>query len=268
MATLLQIVTACCLVLHASGQNLVVNGNAEQIPFADYGWTHDSAGSSEANTPGASSYTPPAAYSRNLVVNGDAEKIPLNEFGWTHDSAGSSWLIWTTCTIQGGRSFAAGSQPGEAPAEMYQDVDVSSYASEIAQLRQQFSFSVAVRRHDNRPWGRLIVEYRSEGETVLEQYDTGFLNLIPYDCGSSTTISDTRFAPNGTSVIRIRLLVQLNGDTSGEFKFDNVRLEANTPGASSYTPPAAYSRNLVVNGDAEKIPLNEFGWTHDSAGSS
>ena len=103
--------------------------------------------------------------------------------------------------MEGEASFSAGLNEH---SELYQDVDVRAFESQIA-VGQDFGFAGYVRTYDETPSDtvRVRVEYRDTSNTVI---------LDAFDSGEITSpdewlrIEDVRTAPASTGWIRVRLL--------------------------------------------------------------
>ncbi len=185
-------------------------------------------------------------YSQNLIVNGDASSNP--SVGWTIVNGG--WVKWNQNTggikdhTNGttGEHFAisAGCPSGSASAnsEMYQDVDVNTFASQIDAGTAQFTFTGWYATYNAQDYSSVIVEYRNASSSVLSTYSTGFLrknfplctgSSVPANCWTAFT-PDTRIAPIGTQTIRIRLISKCgssSGDNDGYY--DDLSLVYVTP---------------------------------------
>ncbi|WP_397444971.1 leucine-rich repeat protein [Polaribacter sp. R77954] len=151
----------------------------------------------------------------NLVVNGSAEITPILENGWTQVSG--NWTGLTATSAQDGNNiFFAGAN---SSAELYQDIDVSSFTGDIDAGIQKFYFSVHLKSFNSFPFDKsqVILEYRDSQENILETYDTELsenVNWFQYQ--------DTRIAPVGTKTIRIKLFsYRVNGSNNDGY-IDNV----------------------------------------------
>jgi len=155
------------------------------------------------------------AIGQNLITNPGAELDPTSN-GWTQVSG--NWVSGSEVTAHGGSyHFFAGAASGTV--ELYQDIDVSSYATYIDVSYQQFSFSAWIRDWNNDDKARIIVEYRDASGTALESYDTGEQGTTTW-----TQYSDTRTAPVGTRSIRVRLLSRRYNGTDNDGYSDDLSL--------------------------------------------
>jgi hypothetical protein len=161
------------------------------------------------------------APAQNLIVNPGAELPPVGN-GWTQVSG-----FWTNGTEVGARSglfhFYAGDN-SLGGSELYQDINVSSFATSIDMGLSTFTFNTYMRVYNfsGGIWndrGRAIVEYRNGFGTVLNSYDTGLQNSLVW-----TLYNDTRTAPVGTRTIRIRLIASRNTGTAADGYFDDLSL--------------------------------------------
>ena len=186
-------ILCCSLMLFTAdiiGQNLISNPGAESDPTSS-GWTIVSEGTN-------------CFGSDNWRIIGNQNGFPVAQSG--------NYLFFPGC---GG--IGAGQ-----PYEIYQDVDVSSFAATIEAGTQTFSFSgyTQVFEQETNDGARIIVEYRNLGGTVLDAYDTGENNL-----GNVWTYyADSKLAPAGTRTVRIRLIAYSRAGTSIDGYFDNLSL--------------------------------------------
>lgn len=160
---------------------------------------------------------PLLSYGQNLIVNGDAEN---GSAGWTIVSG--QWGLGTEVTAKSGSyHFFAGTS---SPAELYQDIDVSSYATSIDAGIQQFNFTGYVQNWKGLDASRIIIQYRDGGGTILDTYDSGNL----YSDNLWLPESDSRFAPANTRTIRIRLLSTKNDGADNDGYYDDLSLTTET----------------------------------------
>ncbi len=175
---------------------------------------------------------------QNLITNPSAESDPSSN-GWTE--ASGSWSSGSEVAAHDGSyHFYAGSSI--STAELYQDVDVSSFATSIDNGTQDFYFQGYMRDYNGTDEAEMIVEYRDASSNVLDTYDTGL-----HADADWTKYSDTRTAPVGTRIIRIRLLSKNNsfmslGDSDGYT--DDLLLNA----GSTPLPIELISFNFSVEG--------------------
>lgn len=161
----------------------------------------------------------PVATAQNLLVNGGAEdalvggEIP----GWT-EVEGATWTRRTTSPREGTACFYAGSVP---LGELAQTVDVSALQASIDAGAQSFRFDGWISSYNQTPTdtARIVVEYRSDTD-VLDAWDTGETAYTT----SWVAVSDTRVAPQGTRLIRVRLITTRFNGGGNDGYFDGLRL--------------------------------------------
>ena len=184
------------------------------------------------------------ALGQNLITNPSAELDPTSN-GWTQVSG--SWVSKApgVTTLDGGNYFFPGSN---ASAELYQDIDVSSYATEIDAGTQYFSFSGAIRSY-GADQSQIKVEYRDASSPVLYTFDTGFQSYSTW-----ITFCEEKLALTGTRTIRIRLLAVRNAGSDNDGYIDNLELISGVHDNGD---------NLIINGSCECEPTAK-GWTQAS----
>lgn len=164
-----------------------------------------------------------AGITGNLMVNPDAETGTTS--GWVDALAhgfGVSPGAFAFPVQSGAHSFWAGvSGPasGAWTNEIRQDVDVSPYALSIDAGSAIVFFSGYGRTNSasgSTDPGRMIVEYRSSGGSVLQSFDTGTVTPV----NTWVLEQDARTAPVGTRTIRVRLLGSRAGGSSTDCGFD------------------------------------------------
>lgn len=177
-----------------------------------------------------------------LLVNGSGEDDPVGGEipGWT-EVEGDEWArLVTSATPYDGAYFIF---PGMvASAELRQDVDLSTYSSEIAQGRLQTSFEGWVRGGNESPpdQPRIIVEYRSSDGSVLAAYDSGFVDTPNVWLG----LGEARAVPVGTVAVRVRLLANRRTSSSNNAYFDAMSLKP------VLLPEISVGAASVVEGDS------------------
>lgn len=180
------------------------------------------------------------SFGQNLITNPSAELDPTTN-GWTQVSG--AWGSGSEVTAQDGAShFFAG--VGAGTVELYQDVDVSPYATDIDAGTKTFTFDGYINTFGDSDQGQIIVEYRSAASVVLATYNTGLQAITIW-----TNFSDARIAPATTRTIRIRLLSTRNSGADSDGYMDNLRLL-----------PSAESASLILNPSAELDPTTNS-WT-------
>lgn len=165
-------------------------------------------------------------WSQNLISDPGAEVWPTGA-GWVQVSG--NWQNGAPVTPHGGsfHFYASGSTVGSS-SELYQDINVSAYASSIDAGTTSFTFSTWMRSYNKvfgvwNDLGNTIVEYRDASSTVLSTYSTGNQASLTW-----IQFSDTRLAPVGTRTIRIRLISYDNVGTDSDGYFDDLVLTKTT----------------------------------------
>ncbi|MDH4472876.1 MAG: T9SS type A sorting domain-containing protein [Fluviicola sp.] len=110
----------------------------------------------------------------------------------------------------------------DASSDSYQDVDVSAYAAEIDAGTASFTFSGKIQTYLQSPQdqGRIVVEYRNAGGTVLSSYNTANQSTSSV----WANFSNTQTAPALTRTVRIRMLHTRNNGTSNDAYYDDFSL--------------------------------------------
>ncbi len=162
---------------------------------------------------------------QNLIVNPGAELDPATN-GWTValGPVVNPWRQGTEVIPHGGTyHFYAGDDSPDG-SELYQDIDVSSYAASIDAGSSTFNFTAWMRVYNftSGSWNdqaRAYVEYRDASSTVLSTYDTGLRSTTAW-----IAYSDSRVAPVGTRTIRIRLTATKLRGSEADGYFDDLVL--------------------------------------------
>jgi len=163
-------------------------------------------------------------FGQNLITNPSCELDPTSN-GWTQVSG--NWVRGQESVKSGATNPQAASDgsyhffAGAATntVELYQDVDVSSNATDIDAGVYKFTFSSWMRDWSGNDEAQVIVEYRNASSTVLATYSTGFCSETSW-----TQFTDIRTAPTNTRTIRIRLQSKLNSGTDNDGYIDNLSL--------------------------------------------
>lgn len=175
-------------ILTINGQNLIVNPGAELDPLTN-GW------------------------SEGVVA------LPTNAFHWTR----SNNLFGEVVPRSGSYHFYANDN-SNGNYYLYQDVDVSAYATQIDAGTCPFTFSFWTRMYNYNGGipndaARAYVEYRDALGNVLSLYDSGWRTHLVW-----TQVTDTRTAPAGTRTIRIRLQSGFTSGSGADGYFDDLSL--------------------------------------------
>ncbi len=182
----------------------------------------------------------------NLLINpgNDLALVGGNIPGWT-EVVGANWTQRSGAPVphSGNYYFFAGVATS---AELRQDVDVSSYATDIDAGLVTFDFSGYVRSYGDGDRSRIVVEYRDAANTaVLGHYDSG-------DYSQSATwlqLTDSRAAPVGTRYVRVRLIATRAAGSNCDGYFDTLSLTARLAQPSStfrYTGPFTLTNTTTV----------------------
>jgi hypothetical protein len=129
----------------ASGQNLIVNPSAEQVPTSN-GWT-------AAQTAGTNCFT------------GSGWRITGNQNGFPAAQQGT-YLFFPGC---------GGGNNSNRKYELYQNINVSSNATAIDDGRYVVTFSGYTRSYAQTPADitEIIIEFRNASNSVISSYTTG-----------------------------------------------------------------------------------------------
>ncbi len=164
--------------------------------------------------------------SQNLIANPGAELDPVTN-GWTQIGglwSGSNASLGESIPHSGVYHFYSGDGQNSAPGvylELYQDVNVSAYSTQIDASTASFTFSFWERNFGfNNDDARVYLEYRNAVGTVLSTYDSGIkTNYLFWQ-----QFSDIRTAPVGTRTIRVRMLTSRISGTGADGYFDDFSL--------------------------------------------
>ncbi len=188
----------------------------------------------------------------NLILNPGCELCSNPTCG----GSSSSELYWQgdldawTCyaeddggAYEGHHYFDDHCRPGGR--EIYQDIDVSSYTSTIAQGTQQFAFGAAARGYGGPfPSVQFILEYRDvTNKNVLATF-----NSSTHPTTDWGWYSDTHVAPAGTGWVRIRVVTVGTETCSGGVYVDDLSLRALGPDGQGDNP-LKNPRGLAVGPD-------------------
>jgi hypothetical protein len=196
---------------------------------------------------------------QNLIVNPGAELPPVGN-GWTQVSG--FWTRATERTPHGGSYHFYAGDNSLGGSELYQDVNVSAWATSIDLGLSTFSFTVWMTVYDYKfspgVWNdqaSAVVEYRNSVGTVLSTYNTGFQSTTTW-----VLYSDTRTAPIGTRTIRIRLIAARNYGTAADGYFDDLSLTHSTtlPVSLLSFQGHALDKNIVLSWQTSEEKSNDF----------
>ena len=153
----------------------------------------------------------------NLLVNGSTELDPTTN-GWTQVSG-----LWRRAqrrgALDGDWYFWSGF---EAAGELFQEVDISSFAPRVDLGLQRFMFEGFTRTDQESVTdpGRIVVEYRDANGQVLEAYDSGLI----LSTDTWHRLADLRLAPPGSRTIRVSLFTLRYTGTNNDASFDALSL--------------------------------------------
>jgi hypothetical protein len=159
--------------------------------------------------------------SANLILNpGNDEPLVGGEIPHWEEIVGTGWTQGLDSPQAGIAKFKAGNAD---LVELHQEVDVSAWAPLIDAGLQVFAFSGYVMSFAQTPTDttRIRVEYRPYAGAPLATFDTGQVAYTEWQ-----EFADTRTAPAGTRIIRIRLTAQKNNGTVNDGYFDSFSLIA------------------------------------------
>jgi len=190
MTKSLLIIFAVLFVLRLPAQNLLTNPDAESIPRGT-GWTIISQGALTC-----------LSNPTDNIVN------------WTMKPDGSANYPYdhTTGAIGGTVFFSGCSSFFGGPFELQQSIDVSADAVTIDLGSQLYTFSGYMQTpvSNQTDQGRFIVDYLNGSNTVLgTSYASNWQSFSGGSGTAWTNYSNTRVAPAGTRMIRVRMLTQI-----------------------------------------------------------
>ncbi len=158
---------------------------------------------------------------QNLITNPGFENTLAGTWnivsgGWNQFNNGYGYGEPNSGTYYAAQGFSA------PPAEMYQDINVSAFATEIDNGTKSFTSSGYLQVGSNGTEARITVEFRNTGGTVLQTVNM-MENVSNFGVWNFKT--NTQTAPSGTRSIRFRLLFVSGFDL---VMFDDVSLTAST----------------------------------------
>jgi hypothetical protein len=188
---------------------------------------------------------------RNLLLNPGAEVAPQTDNplpGWT--IAAGPWRQAAIVPdgvappLEGTTYFWPTQTTG---GEIYQDVDVSDFASSIAASNQLFAFTGWELNYRQPPndASRFVIEYRDATKSqVLSAFDSGeYRQFVDWQ-----QISDVRTAPPGTRWIRVRLIATRYMGTDDDSYFDGLALTDATHMLSASLSATVTDDGVPANG--------------------
>lgn len=168
-------------------------------------------------------------YSQNLIVNPSAES-PLST-GWTIVSKGTDCNGSSDWRVQGGTNGFPVAKSGSyiffsgcnyVKGVIYQDIDVSSLATDIDDGNINFTFLgyMQVANEDPADGGQMVVEYKNAAGVTLVSYNTGIQKVK----GVWTPYTSTLTAPEGVRKVRVSLKSYTYNGSSVDAYFDDLSL--------------------------------------------
>ncbi|MCD0460362.1 pre-peptidase C-terminal domain-containing protein, partial [Roseiconus lacunae] len=162
-----------------------------------------------------------------LVVNGSGETLNASGEleGWL-EVIGSDWQQRSSDpeSFDGISYFFPGVGPS---AELSQRIDISPFSDDIDLGAQLFSFSGWVRsfEQENPDLTRIVVEFRSSDDEILDVFDSGNSSNV----ANWKEVDFTRFAPIGTRSLLIRLIATRNSGSNNDGYFDGLSMRTRAP---------------------------------------
>lgn len=198
-------------------------------------------------------------FSQNLIVNPGAEIEPLTSNGWTATCTGACTWIGSPpekgSTHGGAGHFYAGDNSGST-VELYQDVNVTSYAASIDAGTANFTFSGWTAMYNaagfcNNDPAQIIVEFRNASNVFISTMcNSGWRTNISWGQYAPAAVT----APVGTRFIRVRLMSRKDCGTAADGYFDDLSL----------TTPAALPVSLINFDAQEKHQSILLSWSTSS----
>lgn len=182
----------------------------------------------------------------NLVNNPGGEKNLSN--GWKINSGRWSQRCGSPSAKVGSCYISAGNAGGMS--EIQQEIDVSSYATEIDAGEAKSSLRLWFRTKVESPEdkGQVVIEYLNSNGQSLETYQSGMRSYS----ADWLRIRHAQTVPSGTRKVRIRLFAELVTGTSADVFFDDV--------VFTMTSECDYADSVYVSIDA----LPEFTLHNDT----
>ncbi|MBI1306538.1 MAG: T9SS type B sorting domain-containing protein [Bacteroidetes bacterium] len=129
--------------------------------------------------------------------------------------------------------------------EIYQDVDMTQYASQIVAGTATLSFSGYLKsKNESTPDdGRIVVEYRNASGTVLSTYTSSWYG----NSSAWTQVAHSKTIPVGTKTVRVRLQARNNGvNYYSDVYFDEMDFRVSVPNSTVHT---TLKSNVLYRGD-------------------
>lgn len=204
---------------------------------------------------------------QNLIINGSAELETAGKLSnWT-EVIGTDWVRATEVPAQDGNYIffprksptpTVGSDFTIEWAELSQNIDLSSYSSEIDAGIQNFIFNGYTRTwiSPDLDVTHIILEYYDVSNTLLTSWDSGPHSSVGTSNSSTDgwqNINNIFLAPVGTRSILIRLRAQRRYGNDNDGYFDNLSLEPACVGGSS-----SLSSISICETDSTSLSLTNY----------
>ncbi len=179
----------------------------------------------------------------NLLVNGGFDATT----GWTSTSGSWTYNRSDVTPVSGGHVWAY-YKPYQSKGDtgiIYQDVDVSAYASFIAAGSATSSLSgyIQSKNETNPDEGRIKLQYINSSGGVISQFTSSWVKSI----GGWQSVSDSRTIPTGTVKIRVQLeALYKSSNNYNDVYFDDFDLRISTPNKNN---PAPLAGQRLYQGD-------------------
>ena len=153
----------------------------------------------------------------NLLFNGSAEILPVIGNGWIQSLGNTSGFLNPAVAQHSDHYFYANTS---ALSVIYQDVDLSSFESEIDSGNKAFQLSFYVRSFNQNPpdEARAVLEYKDGGDNILDSFDTGYISSI----NVWQYVLEAMYAPVGARSVRVTLYQNRTNGTSNDGFIDDV----------------------------------------------
>ena len=155
----------------------------------------------------------------NLITNPGAENsTSLDLNGWENDGTAFTARWSPSGSHSGNKYFYGGDNNAESYA--YQDIDVSSYSSEIDAGNMTATYSGGIRNYNG----------SDEGILELYFYDASMNELTYHHSGWHSHVDWKRYAiedkllPTGTRTVRVRMRAKRYSGSNNDGYFDDLRL--------------------------------------------
>ena len=149
----------------------------------------------------------------NLVTNPGAEDS-LN--GW--DNGGTAFTARRAPAHSGNKYFSGGSNNAESHA--YQDIDVSSYASEIDAENVTATYSGGIRSYIGSDEGILELYFYDASMSELAYHHSGWHSHVDW----KRYAIDDKSLPTGTRTVRVKMSAKRYSGSYNDAYFDDLRL--------------------------------------------